>query len=266
MNDPRSAREAAEPARSRADRALALLPFAGLAALLVLALAWHDVLPGGWRLRNFFEPGARRQARADALHLARRLAEFAREDARVPAGSIVFLGSSTIERFPLVEAFPGKPCVGRGIANLTAQALLANLEACLPSEPPAGIVLYAGAVDWRASGRDEILLEERVAAVLDALARALPGTPLLLLGLLPERAMSAPDVAALRRANARLAALAASRGLAFLDPARPPIATPSGALAEDLSADEFHLDARGYAALARWIAEEGGPVGALLAP
>ena len=78
--------------------------------------------------------------------------------------------------------------------------------------------------------------------------------------------MSAPDVAALRRANARLAALAASRGLAFLDPARPPIATPSGALAEDASADEFHLDARGYAALARWIAEEGGPVGALLAP
>lgn len=251
---------------SLADRIVAILPFAGLATVLLLALVWHDVLPGGWRLRYFFEPDARRQARQDAAHLAQRLAQLAREDPTIAFGSILFLGSSTIERFPLAQAFPGKPCVDRGIANLSAIALRAHLSACLPPARPAGVVLYTGAVDWRASGRDDSLLVDRVGAVLDATQRELPGVPLLLLGLLPERAMAPHAVEALRRANERLAGLAAARSIAFVDPARPPIADRSGALSENASTDDFHLNAEGYRHLARWIVEDGGAVGALLAP
>ena len=224
------------------------------------------MLPGGWRLRTLLEPDSRRQAREDAAHLAERLAQFAREDPTIAPGSILFLGSSTIERFPLAQSFPGKPCVDRGVANLSAIELLVNLPACLPRAPPAGVVLYTGVVDWRASHRDDSLLVERVAAVLDATRLELPGAPLLLLGLLPERSMPPDAVEALRRANGRLAGLAAARSIAFVDPARPPIADPSGSLAADLSTDDFHLNAEGYRSLSRWIVEGGGPVGALLAP
>ncbi|MFN0007134.1 MAG: GDSL-type esterase/lipase family protein [Planctomycetota bacterium] len=266
MNDPTL--DGSTPARSISfvDRAVAVLPFAGLATVLLLALVWHDVLPGGWRLRFCFGPDARRQGLRDAAHLAERLEQFERENPTIAPGSILFLGSSTIERFPLEEAFPGKPCLNRGIANLPAGVLAANLAACIPPAPPAGVVLYAGSVDWRASGRDDAVLLDRVAAVVDATARELPGVPLLLLGLLPERGTPPDAVAALRRANERLAALASERSMAFLDPARPPIADPSGALSEDASTDLFHLNTEGYRHLAGWIAEEGGRVGALLAP
>jgi len=121
-------------------------------------------------------------------------------------------------------------------------------------------------VDWRASGRDDSLLVDRVGAVLDATARELPGVPLLLLGLLPERSMSPDAVDALRLANRRLAGLALSRSIAFVDPERPPIADPSGALSKNASTDALHLNGEGYRQLARWIVEEGGQVGALLAP
>jgi len=214
VNDPTPDRPTSERPSSLADRIVALLPFLGLASVLLLALAWHDVLPGGWRLRSIFEPDARRAARQDALHLSERLAQFARESPTIHPGSILFLGSSTIERFPLARAFPGKPCIDRGIANLSAASLLANLSACLPPARPAGVVLYTGAVDWRASGRDDSLLVDRVGAVLDATARELPGVPLLLLGLLPERSMSPDAVDALRLANRRLAGLALSRSIA----------------------------------------------------
>jgi lysophospholipase L1-like esterase len=245
---------------SFADRIAAVLPFAGIAAVLALALAWNDVLPGGWRLRSFFRPDARAQARQDLAHLGERLAEFRREGPTIAPGSILFLGSSTIERFPFAEVFPGKPCVGRGVANLSASNLIANLSAFIPPVRSAGVVLYIGAVDWRASGRDDGVLVDRVAAVVDATARELPGVPILLVGILPERETP------LRGANERLAALAAARSITFVDPARPPIADRSGALAEELSTDRFHLNAEGYRHLARWIVEEGGPVGALLAP
>jgi hypothetical protein len=242
------------------DSTLARLPLVGIATVLLLALVWHDVLPGGWRLRSFFGTDASRQARRDAAHLEERLASFAREDPAVAPGSILFLGSSTIERFPFAQVFPGKPCVGRGVANLSATKLVANLSACIPPARPAGVVLYIGAVDWREAGRNDSLLVDRVDSALAATARELPGVPILLIGLLPEREMP------LRGANERLAALAAARSIAFVDPARPPIADRSGALAEELSTDRFHLNAEGYRHLARWIVEEGGPVGALLAP
>lgn len=266
MNDSTLDRSIPERTISFADRTLAVLPFAGLATVLLLALVWHDVLPGGWRLRSFFGPDSLRQARQDAAHLAERLAEFEREDPTIAPGSILFLGSSTIERFPFPKAFPGKPCVSRGVANLSARVLAAHLDDFLPPARPAGVVLYAGSVDWRASGRNESVLVDRVAAVVNATARELPGVPMLLIGLLPERAMPPDAVAALRRANERLAALAAARSIDFLDPARPPIADRSGALSEDAASDLFHLNAEGYRHLARWIVEEGGPVGALLAP
>ncbi len=246
-------------------RAIDLLPLAGIALVAVLALVWVDALPGGWRLRGSLEPHALRERRADEVRIAERLAEFARDNPRVPSGSIVFLGSSTIERFPLDAEFPGRPCVRRGIGNLAARDLERIVPDCLPPSKPAGIVLYTGAVDWRAARRDEEILAVRVEGVLDVLSRRAPDVPIALIAVLPERHMSPADLAALARANARLERIARERSVAFVDATRAPILGQDG-LAPALSTDDLHLNADGYRILAAALREQGGEIGRALAP
>ena len=76
---------------------------------LLLALAWIDVLPGGWRLRGWVTPHPVREAREQAERSAHRLLEFREENATAPAGTTVWLGSSTIERFPLAQLMTNRP-------------------------------------------------------------------------------------------------------------------------------------------------------------
>lgn len=245
---------------------LPVVLFVGLAIAGALALSWFDVLPGGWRLRRLVGSSPPGQARIDAQRIADHLARFRRENPAVAAGSIVFLGSSTIERFPLGREFPGKPCVNRGIANLSARELALILPDCLPAARPSAAVVYAGAVDWRDSGRDPEVLVEAVRAVLTGLDRALPDLPVLLSGILPAREMEDDALLALRTANGRLKSLADELGAAFVDPARPPISGPGGRLSTELSVDDVHLNGEGYGILARWILEDGGTIATLLAP
>ena len=246
----------------------ALAAFGAGAGLLALAaLAWADVAPGGWRLRSLFEEDWKRGARDTALHALARLERFEREDPAVPAGAIVFVGSSTIERFPIGELFPGAAAANRGIANASARLLAGAAGRLVPPSPPAGFVVYAGVVDWYAAGHDPRAAADAVAALLDALVERAPGAPLLLLGPLPARDLGAPELARLAAFEQRLADLARSRpGTDFLPLARPPLSSPGGTLAEELSADRLHLGPEGYRVVAGWIRERGGAVGRRLAP
>ena len=47
-------------------RRKAVLALGALAAGVYLLLAWNEQVPGGWRLRNLFEPHAEREARRQA--------------------------------------------------------------------------------------------------------------------------------------------------------------------------------------------------------
>ena len=257
---------------------LRALPFAGFAAIAAIALAWGDLLPGGYRLRGLVGAEAR-DRRELALHAAERLSSFAATNARIAPGSVVFVGSSTIERFPLAERFPGKPCVNHGILSASVPMIERFLDVLAPSVPSASFVLYAGSIDLRdpdlthavgaarraASARaDEVAAQVR--ALLDDVRREHPDAAIALIGVLPARRMSAEDVVALARLNASLHAAADERGIAFVDTARAPITSPAGSLAEDQSADDLHLDEHGYATLAAWIVSGGGEPGRRLAP
>ncbi len=239
---------------------------AALALPLLALLAWFGAIPGGWTLRGWIEPHADRRAREQAEYSAGRMAGFQAENERAAPGAVVFLGSSTMERFPLSEAFPGRPCLDRGIGDETATELLARLDASLPDARPAGVVLYAASVDFRREGRPPEVIEARVLALVRRLRARLPGIPIALIGLLSERDAPAELVARLRRTNARLAELARTSGLAFVATDRPPLTLPSGALSEAYSADRLHLSEAGYRHLARWLLEDGGDVAPLLAP
>jgi len=231
--------------RSRAIALLVLVASVGLAA------AWFDFVPGGWRLR--------RMLGADEAHSeyesarAQRLADFAAQTP--PARAFVFLGSSTIERFDLARWFPLAPALDRGIGNEPLVDLASRALASIPTDAQA-LVLYAGSIDFRRCASAEVdALPDRIDRLLAQLVSERPGCELVVLGILPERAMTPERVAALARLNAHLADHAHARGATFVETARPPLALAHGALSEGFSCDSLHLSDDGYAVLAGWIAE-----------
>lgn len=243
------------------------LALAGLCASAYGAGAWLDVLPGGWGLRAQFEPPAAETQRADALHVLARLRAFARGDFLAGHGAVLLLGSSTIERWPVEDCFPGKLVQNRGLANASLELEERVFDACLPRLTPGGVVLYAGSFDLR-EPHEPI---EQALARLPRLVQRLrvrfgPALPIALLGILPARHMDEAAHKALDAANETLRVLARENALAFVPTARAPLANAEGALAEELSADELHLDAAGYRVLARWLVTEGGEAGRKLAP
>ncbi len=230
------------------NRLLALL---ALVASAWLAAAWLDLVPGGWRLRRAL---GRDDARASyERHRAERLAHFAGETS--PPGAVVFLGSSTMERFDLARWFPLAPTLNRGLGNEPIADLEERLLASVPPDARA-LVLYAGSVDFRRSpSASSDPLADRIDALLARLVEQRPACELVVLGILPERSMTPDRVAALARLNAHLAEHARARGASFVETARPPLATDTGSLSEGFSCDPLHLADEGYAVLAGWIAE-----------
>lgn len=243
-----------------------LLVLLALACGAYLTLAWFEQVPGGWRLRNLFEPHAEREAARRAAWRERRLAEFAAEVP--PTGPLVaFFGSSTVERFPLAASFPGAPTLNRGVAFESSTALLDRLGVGVP-RPLAGAVLYIGSIDHRfEEARPEDLMGA-VQRIVGQLRAEHGDLALVLLGLLGERALSEQGKARLDRANEALAEAARLLGgrCVFIPTDRPPLSSEGGQLAEGLSTDSLHLSREGYQVLAGWILEEGGDVARLLRP
>jgi lysophospholipase L1-like esterase len=243
------------------------LALAGVLASAYGAGAWYDALPGGWKLRSYFEDPGAQSARSAQLHLLARLRSFAAEDPGAARGAVLLLGSSTIERWPVADSFPGKRVLAHGLANASLELEERLFDACLPPETPAGVVLYAGSLDLRQPQEPF----EQALARLPRLVRRLrvrygPALPVTLLGILPARHMDASAQQALAAANESLRVLARENALGFVPTARPPLAAPDGTLAESLSADELHLAPEGYRVLARWLVTEGGEAGRALAP
>jgi hypothetical protein len=216
-------------------------------------------------MRGWFEPHALGVQRAQARRSARRLPLFLAEASSVEPGAVAFIGSSTMERFPLAACFPGRPCLDRGIGNEAALELLRRLELSLPDVPIAGFVLFTGRVDFVSGTASAPEIRRRVEAVVARLRELQPETPIALVGYLPSRDMPPEEVTRLDEANAELMALALERALPFVDTARMPIRDETGSLPEALAADTLHLNMEGYRTLARWILEDGGEVGRLLA-
>ncbi len=243
----------------------AVLALAGAAAAY-LGLAWAEQVPGGWRLRNLFEPHAEREARRQAEWRAERLEAFAAEPAPA-APPVVFFGSSTIERFPLADLFPGVSVLNRGVAFEPLGLLQERLAVAVPQRI-AGVVLYAGSIDHRF----EDARAEDLGAGLEALVAALRSRhgeiPIAVLGLLGERDLAPAELLRLTQANDALEAAAARLGAScsFVPTLGAPLTDAAGRLAPDLSTDTLHLNEAGYRALSARLLAHGGALAQRLTP
>ncbi len=261
-----------EASRTHGSNAVtSAIAWCGALAALYLSLAWSLGWPGGWSLRQRLDPADARRAREVAAHARERVNTFVTENELAPAGSIVFLGSSTIERMPLAELFPSRACLNRGLARAEVPLIVALLPRLLPRAPCAGFVVYAGSVDWREGHASIESVLERLARLLDALEATHARAPVALIGLLPDRDGGAAEeltLAALDRGCAELARRAShpERPVAYVTTLREPLSSPSGRLSEAHSADDLHLDRNGYRVLARWLVEDGGELAHRLAP
>jgi len=246
---------------------LRALAFCGMLGCAYGATAWFDCAPGGWRLRLHFEDPSAQSTRAVSLHILERLRAFAAEEPGAARGAVLLLGSSTIERWPVAETFPGKRVLEHGLAGISLERQERLFDACLPSSTPAGVVLYAGSLDLRQPSEPLAQALARLPRLVQRLrVRYGHGLPITLLGILPARRMDEAARTALANTNESLRILARENALSFVPTDRPPLADADGCLSESLSSDELHLDAEGYRVLARWLVTEGGEAGRALAP
>ncbi|QDV06949.1 hypothetical protein Poly30_24670 [Planctomycetes bacterium Poly30] len=250
-NEPTSSR----PVRSHLARAGLFLALTGASAV---GLALFDVIPGGWRLRTLIVPQSVQDLRRREAHRQARLEQFASETKPAPGGTL-FLGSSTIERFPLAEHFGSLATVNRGIGDEDLSGLEARALSTAMDLNPAQVVLYAGSVNvrraiddgsWTPPGEIVVRAGRLATGLLE-----LPGVEkVVLLGILPERETGAELADRLRETNAGLAAMAAfTDGIFFLPLAREPLIDAAGHLREEVSADRLHLNDAGYAIFAGWL-------------
>jgi lysophospholipase L1-like esterase len=205
------------------------------------------------------DPGARGR-RIRLVERSARLTKFAKESP--PKDAVVFLGSSTIEFWPLATSFPDARTVNRGIGEEPVHELRERLSRTLPPEP-SGAVLYVGSVDFNTLGRPVADVVRDVEALIVDLRRLLPDLPMAIIGVNAARDTPLERAAQLAVLNASLAATCADAEppIAFVNTDRAPFRAPDGRLAPEISRDRWHLNADGYARLAEWLREAAPDLG-----
>ncbi len=184
--------------------------------------------------------GYKREAKT---HVSQRLLEL--ESLAPIEGGALFIGDSITEFAPLASMFPGVLIANYGVGWGTSDGLLLRLDQITRNAPDRVFVLM-GTNDIHYGHAPEHIAGNIVAAVT-ALRRDMPDTEIYVISLLPREPES---MAAVRAANALLKERAAAGGYVYLDVSKA-LAAPDGSLRADLTTDGLHLNAPGYAALAK---------------
>lgn len=198
--------------------------------------------------------------RHDALFLQRHESMRAQpERARV---ELVFLGDSILRRFETEgreswnDHYAGRRVANFAIEGDRTQNVLWRIDDGLfDGMAPRLIVIGIGTNNTAESGANEIALG--VAAIVARLRARVPDAELLVLGLLPRGTWRAGDPlrARVEETNARLAAFAAERRVAYLDLGRR-FLRADGGLDRSRLPDGLHPGADGYRALAEGLEAE----------
>lgn len=233
----------------RALRALRWVAVAIATIVLLAVAAYKHWIPGGDLVGDY----------VDLARSKMRVLGFRREAASVPPGSVVFLGSSSIEAFPLDASYPGAPWINRGVAAEIVPEMIERLDASLPVARPAGVVIHTGQNDLRARALPPEVIVESIGRAADAVRARFPDVPITLVELMPLCDAPESSIQRLNELNEGLRVLAEARGFGFVRADRPPLTDGRGRLLVEMAGpDRKHMHLAGYQILARWIALEGG--------
>jgi hexosaminidase len=160
-------------------------------------------------------------------------------------GGIVFLGDSITDGCEWAELTGIPKCINRGISGDTSWGLLARLTE-VTERKPAKLFLMIGTNDL-ARGKPVAEVRDKIIEVLDSIRRQTPATIVYLQSVLPTIEGLAPLYIndRINSLNAELKALAASRGVAWIDLATS-FKDGSGKLKTELTDDGLHLNGQGY--------------------
>lgn len=223
----------------------------GLSAALALlaALAYKNVIPGGpWLVETAEQARARWRSYT-----------YRRDADDVPAGTVVFLGSSSIAAFPFAFYFPGSPWLNRGLPAETAHELAERVEETLPVASPSGVVIWTGMNDLRSEAQPPEVVIERVLKIADLVRARFPDVPIAIVEIPPQCDTTPLGVSRLRELNNQLREAALQRSMSFVRTARPPLVNEAGQLVPGAARpDRKHLNLVGNGIVAQWILEDGG--------
>lgn len=210
---------------------------------------------------TLFLPASREQVPncQDEANLARYRSANAALPALAPGEArIVFYGDSITDQWLLSGSFPDRPAyVNRGIAGQTTPQLLIRFRADVIDVHATTVVILAGINDiGRNSGTTADAEAEANLASMSELATA-HGIRVVLTSVLPVSNYHGQvppyttqyPLARITAMNAWIAAYAAAHGHAYADYFAAMVDS-TGVMREDLTADDLHPNAKGYAAMA----------------
>jgi lysophospholipase L1-like esterase len=163
------------------------------------------------------------------------------EDYEPMNGGVAFVGDSITEGGDWNAFYPDLVVRNYGIGGDTTLGLEARISQ-IAAATPATIFLLIGTNDLGNAGAAPAEIVANYAALLDAFAAQLPDTKIYMQSVLPREARNA---AAVIEINQGLAALAAERGLTYID-IYTPFAFEGGRLDPSVTDDDLHLTPAGY--------------------
>jgi len=175
---------------------------------------------------------------------------------------VVFMGDSITDAWPqprFGDFFVGKPYIGRGISGQTTPQMLIRFRPDVIDLKPKVVVILAGTNDI--AGNTGPMTDEEIQANLVSMAELgkLHGIRVVLSSIQPVSAYhtlptgvpqtTSRPMARIRAINEWMKKYAAAEGHVYLDYFSAMV-DDTGLLREDLSADDLHPNAKGYAIMA----------------
>jgi len=203
------------------------------------------------------------QANPDPARFEKDIAAFEAEDRAAPpaAGSVLFVGSSSIRYWDTAKAFPGVPTITRGFGGSHVSDNIYFADRTILRYKPKLVVFYAGDADVAAhKSADQIFADFKTFIAL--IHSKLPGTPLVIIGVKPSPAHW-EQMDAIRRTNELVGQYVASDPLVSFADVAGALLGPDGHPRPDFYAKNgLNLNESGYAA---WTNVSRPPIERMLA-
>jgi lysophospholipase L1-like esterase len=171
----------------------------------------------------------------------------------------VWVGTSTIDEFPLAQEFPNTICVNRGIGGESLGDLRSRLQVGWPDSEISMIVFYGGSADLRRQMQDPRTIGKEYRATIKAIKEIEPRAPLFAIEILSARSPASQDSGVRFQTLREIQrTICAEENVTLVETHRPPLVNNAGQLTTSCSKDRYHLNSAGYHTLATWIRDAAG--------